>query len=70
MTMTDTDKYAHSLPGRPLAEWERLPDHLKAVAERAAVFAAVFGWAQTARSRSPRGSADRNKSYLRDPVDD
>jgi hypothetical protein len=42
-------RYAHSLPGRPLAEWESLLDHLEAVAERAAAFAAVFGWAQAAR---------------------
>jgi CRISPR-associated endonuclease/helicase Cas3 len=44
-TMTDKGKYAHSLRGRPVEEWEKLPDHLKAVAGRAAFFAAPFGWA-------------------------
>ncbi len=43
------DRYAHSLPGRPIAEWERLTDHLEDVAEQAAAFAAVFGWAPVAR---------------------
>jgi CRISPR-associated endonuclease/helicase Cas3 len=47
--MVSKDRYAHSLPGRSIVEWERLPDHLEAVAERAAAFAAVFGWAHVAR---------------------
>jgi CRISPR-associated endonuclease/helicase Cas3 len=47
--MTNKDRYAHSLPGRPIAEWERLADHLKAVGEQAAAFASVFGWASVAR---------------------
>ena len=41
--------YAHSVPGRPEVEWERLPVHLDAVAGTAAVFAAPFGWAEGAR---------------------
>jgi CRISPR-associated endonuclease Cas3-HD len=47
--MTDEDSYAHSLPGRPVEEWKKLPDHLAAVAKRAACFAAPFGWAGAAR---------------------
>lgn len=35
--------YAHTRPDRPEVEWELLEDHLEAVAERAAEFAAVFG---------------------------
>ena len=46
--MIEKHKYAHSLRDRPTTEWEKLPDHLKAVAERAAAFAAPFGWAQVA----------------------
>jgi CRISPR-associated endonuclease/helicase Cas3 len=46
---TGQGQYAHSLPGRPIVEWERLTDHLQAVAERAAAFAQVFGWASAAR---------------------
>lgn len=42
--------YAHSVPGRPEADWEPLPDHLAAVAARAAAFARLFGWAETARA--------------------
>ena len=38
--MTD---YAHSLPGRPEADWEQLGDHLRAVGDRAANFASAFG---------------------------
>jgi CRISPR-associated endonuclease/helicase Cas3 len=45
----DKDKYAHSLPGRPVEEWEKLPEHLRAVAARAGTFAAEFGWAEVAR---------------------
>ncbi len=41
--------YAHSLPGRPLDEWESLGDHLVAVGVRAAQFAEPFGWAEAAR---------------------
>ncbi len=42
--------YGHSLPGRPLTAWELLRDHHAAVGERAAAFAAVFGWAEAARA--------------------
>lgn len=41
--------YAHSLPSAPRDEWETLPQHLDAVADRAAGFAAAFGWAEAAR---------------------
>jgi hypothetical protein len=38
--------YAHSLPGRPPAEWQTLEEHLKNVAEMARGFAESFegGW--------------------------
>jgi CRISPR-associated endonuclease/helicase Cas3 len=36
--------YAHSVPGRPEANWEQLGDHLHAVAGRAEEFASAFGW--------------------------
>jgi CRISPR-associated endonuclease/helicase Cas3 len=36
------DFYAHSLPGRPFGEWERLEDHLRRVADQAGEFAAAF----------------------------
>lgn len=45
--MTD---YAHSLPGRPEADWEQLGDHLCAVGDRAANFASAFGWGAAARA--------------------
>ncbi len=48
--MADKYKYAHSLRGRPVGEWEKLPDHLDAVAKRAAAFAEAFGWAETAQA--------------------
>lgn len=48
--MTNKGAYAHSLPGRPVEKWEKLPDHLNAVAKRASAFAAVFGWAEVARA--------------------
>ena len=35
--------YAHSLPGKPKEEWQRLEDHLKNVAEMAKGFASAFG---------------------------
>ncbi len=40
--------YAHSLLGRPEADWEHLGDHLHAVADRAASFASAFGWGSAA----------------------
>lgn len=42
--------YAHSLPGRPEDTWEPLEIHARAVAERAAAFADMFGWAEVARA--------------------
>ena len=41
--------YAHSVPGRPLEEWETLSDHLDAVASKASDSAAWFGWSSAAR---------------------
>jgi CRISPR-associated endonuclease/helicase Cas3 len=41
--------YAHSLPGRPREQWELLAHHLTAVGERAAQYAAGFGWPAMAR---------------------
>lgn len=44
-------KYAHSLEGKPLSEWQTLDEHLKAVASRARAFADVFGagaWGEAA----------------------
>jgi len=35
--------YAHSLPGRPPAEWQSLEEHLKNAAEMAREFADCFG---------------------------
>jgi len=40
--------YAHSLPGRPEADWEQLNEHLRAVAGRAEGFASAFGWGAAA----------------------
>ena len=43
--------YAHTLEGRPEAEWEPLAEHLEKVAGRAAGFAAAFasaGWGEVA----------------------
>jgi CRISPR-associated endonuclease/helicase Cas3 len=42
--------FAHSLDGHPVSEWEPLSHHLAAVGERAAAFAAAFGWAEAARA--------------------
>jgi len=47
----DQGYYAHSLEGKPPADWQRLDDHLKDVAEKARSFAKVFGagdWAYLA----------------------
>lgn len=40
--------YAHSVPDRPVSEWESLRDHAQAVAGRAALFAAPFGGGEAA----------------------
>lgn len=45
------DFYAHTLSGRPRAEWEPLIGHLQAVARSAGTFASVFdagGWGRLA----------------------
>ena len=41
--------FAHSLPGKPLDEWEPLARHLREVACGAAARAQRFGWAEVAR---------------------
>lgn len=46
---SDRNHFAHSLPGRPIPEWEPLEDHLGRVAERAARFAEPFGASELAR---------------------
>ena len=43
-------RFAHSIPGRPEAEWEPLEHHLAAVGESAAAFAEVFGLAGIGRA--------------------
>ncbi len=43
-------EYAHSLPGRPEADWEQLSEHLRAVAGRAEGFASAFDWGAAART--------------------
>ncbi|MEX2310230.1 MAG: CRISPR-associated helicase Cas3' [Pirellulales bacterium] len=41
--------FAHSLPGRPIEEWEPLEDHLQAVSDLAGKFAEKFGAAEWGR---------------------
>ncbi|HEY3393254.1 MAG TPA: CRISPR-associated endonuclease Cas3'', partial [Lacipirellulaceae bacterium] len=41
--------FAHSLPGRPIEEWEPLEDHLQAVSDLAGTFADKFGAAEWGR---------------------
>lgn len=41
--------FAHSLPGRPIEEWEPLEDHLQAVSDLAGKFADGFGAAKWGR---------------------
>ena len=41
--------YAHSLDDRGPEDWEPLAHHLAKVGQRAADYAATFGWAETAR---------------------
>jgi len=38
--------WAHSVEGRPREAWQTLEEHLQAVAERAAAFAAAFDSAE------------------------
>lgn len=42
--------FAHSLPGKPMSEWEALAQHLQKVAYGAAERAERFGWAEVART--------------------
>lgn len=63
-----TTYYAHSLPDRPVEEWQKLDDHLQAVAELAAKFAGGFGstdWAWNAGWLHDLGKATNAfQSYL------
>jgi len=45
----ERDVYAHSLPGRPRDQWERLEAHSRLVAEGATANAAPFGYGNLAR---------------------
>ena len=49
MSQAPQGPFAHSLPGRPLHEWEPLAQHLHEVASGAAQRAERFGWAEVAR---------------------
>lgn len=61
--------YAHSLAGRPPAEWEDLEHHLREVAARAAEFAGAFGaaeWGCIAGSCHDLGKySDAFQQYIR-----
>ncbi|WP_427788914.1 CRISPR-associated endonuclease Cas3'' [Brevundimonas diminuta] len=46
----DSQRYAHSLQGRPRSEWETLAEHLEAVAVLAALHAQAFGMAGIGRT--------------------
>ncbi len=65
--------YAHSLPGRPREEWQRLEDHLKSVAELARSFAEPFGageWAYLAGLWHDLGKySDEFQDYLKRTAD-
>lgn len=50
MVKGSSEFYAHSVRGRPEEAWEALRDHLLSVGDRAAGFAAPFGWAEAARA--------------------
>lgn len=41
--------FAHSVPGRPEAEWELLRDHLREVSQTCADFASAFGFSEIGR---------------------
>jgi CRISPR-associated endonuclease/helicase Cas3 len=61
--------YAHSKEGRPPEEWQELDEHLRNVAERAAMFASVFqsaDWAWNAGWLHDIGKSDSAfQGYLR-----
>jgi CRISPR-associated endonuclease/helicase Cas3 len=63
--------FAHSTPDSSRAGWEPLADHLERVAERAARFAAPFGWGNLARAAgllNDIGKASAAyQSYIADP---
>lgn len=67
--MNRTTPYAHSLPGRPEAEWEPLERHLEEVAALASAFAEPFGlsdWARLAGLWHDLGKySDKFQAYLR-----
>jgi CRISPR-associated endonuclease/helicase Cas3 len=59
----DRGYYAHSLPGKPQKDWQRLEDHLQAVVETAREFADSFRageWAYLARLRHDVGKCSDN----------
>ncbi|MDI6448079.1 CRISPR-associated endonuclease Cas3'' [Anaerobaca lacustris] len=68
--MSESEKqfYAHSLPGKPESEWQRLDMHLRAVAALASGFAQKFGssdWAWNAGMLHDLGkAADEFRAYL------
>lgn len=66
-------RFAHSLPGRPISEWELLADHLEAVALRAEAHAGVFGLGGSGRGLGllhDIGKASKGfQSYIAEPSD-
>lgn len=64
-----TPYYAHSLEGQPQDKWQRLEDHLRAVAEKARDFASVFNageWAYLAGLWHDLGKySEEFQAYLR-----
>lgn len=66
--MQEGVSYAHSLPGRPLADWQALDHHAANVAAMAATFARPFkseGWARLLGEIHDLGKARRSfQSYL------
>ena len=48
MVEVENHVFAHSIPKRPAAEWERLTDHLSDVSDLSATFAGAFGLAASA----------------------
>ena len=60
--------YAHSLPGKPVKEWQPLKEHLRNVAEKAKEFAEFFGageWGWNASYLHDLGKADSSfQGYL------